>query len=142
VSGSLHQARPLSHVLVGFGPLFGCIAFEWMQWTAIPAIRKICRRIINYTSGTHLHCQTLLKGAHTGNQLSVWTRLLLMRVALEEYEDFRAWVLHGSALLFPTQNALGVDELKEAAEFEVMNLIVLVWKVDESKEKVTLRIHG
>lgn len=59
----------------------------------------------------------------------------------EEYDDFRAWVLHGLVLLFLTHNALGIDEL-EVAEFEVMSLIVLGWKVDASKEIVTVRIHG
>ncbi|XP_039171925.1 uncharacterized protein LOC120286289 [Eucalyptus grandis] len=42
----------------------------------------------------------------------------------EEYEEFVLEVLRGSVLLFPTENALSIDELK-AAEFEVRNLIVL-----------------
>ncbi|KAI6687489.1 hypothetical protein NL676_024317 [Syzygium grande] len=53
-----------------------------------------------------------------------------------EYDDFRVLVLHGLVLLLLTHNALGIDEL-EAAEFEVMSLIVLGWKVDASKENVT-----
>ncbi|XP_030542989.1 uncharacterized protein LOC115750017 isoform X1 [Rhodamnia argentea] len=43
---------------------------------------------------------------------------------LEEYEEFALEVPRGSVLLFPTENALSIDELK-AAEFEVRNLIVL-----------------
>ncbi|XP_039170239.1 uncharacterized protein LOC120294295 [Eucalyptus grandis] len=42
----------------------------------------------------------------------------------EEYEEFVLEVPRGSVLLFPTENALSIDELK-AAEFEVRNLIVL-----------------
>ncbi|KAI3441649.1 tRNA-uridine aminocarboxypropyltransferase [Psidium guajava] len=43
---------------------------------------------------------------------------------LEEYEEFALEVPRGSVLLFPTENALSIEELK-AAEFEVRNLIVL-----------------
>ncbi|KAK3424022.1 hypothetical protein EUGRSUZ_F00779 [Eucalyptus grandis] len=42
----------------------------------------------------------------------------------EEYEEFVLKVPRGSVLLFPTENALSIDELR-AAEFEVRNLIVL-----------------
>ncbi|XP_056173018.1 uncharacterized protein LOC115675154 [Syzygium oleosum] len=43
---------------------------------------------------------------------------------LEECEEFVLEVPRGSVLLFPSENALGIDGLK-AAEFEVRNLIVL-----------------
>ncbi|KAK3424151.1 hypothetical protein EUGRSUZ_F00955, partial [Eucalyptus grandis] len=43
---------------------------------------------------------------------------------LEESEEFVLEVPRGSVLLFPTKNALSIDELK-AAEFKVRNLILL-----------------
>ncbi|KAK3424122.1 hypothetical protein EUGRSUZ_F00913 [Eucalyptus grandis] len=43
---------------------------------------------------------------------------------LEEFDEFVLEVPCGLVLLFPTENALSMDELK-AAEFEVWNLIVL-----------------
>lgn len=43
---------------------------------------------------------------------------------LEEFDEFVLEVPCGLVLLFPTENALSMDELK-AAEFEVRNLIVL-----------------
>ncbi|KAI9187207.1 hypothetical protein LWI28_025497 [Acer negundo] len=43
---------------------------------------------------------------------------------LEEYEEFELEVSPGSVLLFPSEEAVGVDGL-EAMDFEVMNLIVL-----------------
>ncbi|XP_039170242.1 uncharacterized protein LOC104448289 [Eucalyptus grandis] len=51
---------------------------------------------------------------------------LLSNLSLEpeECEEFVLEVPQGSVLLFPTENALSIDELK-AAEFNVRNLIVL-----------------
>ncbi|KAK3199663.1 hypothetical protein Dsin_023078 [Dipteronia sinensis] len=43
---------------------------------------------------------------------------------LEEYEEFELDVSPGSVLLFPSEEAVGVDCL-EAMNFEVKNLIVL-----------------
>ncbi|KAL9444437.1 hypothetical protein AB3S75_017597 [Citrus x aurantiifolia] len=42
----------------------------------------------------------------------------------EEYEEYKLEVSPGSVLLFPSENAVGVDDLK-AMNFEVKNLIVL-----------------
>lgn len=47
-----------------------------------------------------------------------------MELELEESEEFEIKVPQGSVLLFPSQNAIGVDELK-SMHFEVKNLIVL-----------------
>ncbi|XVF34022.1 hypothetical protein REPUB_Repub18cG0021200 [Reevesia pubescens] len=74
----------------------------------------------------HILASTLARDALAGGFVvkKFERRKLDEKMEVEENEEFEVKVPPGSVLLFPSQNAVGVDDLKSMA-FEVKNLIVL-----------------
>ncbi|XWS51887.1 hypothetical protein CRYUN_Cryun11dG0020200 [Craigia yunnanensis] len=74
----------------------------------------------------HILASTLARDALAGGFVvkKLERRKLDGKMEVEENEEFEVKVPPGTALLFPSQNAVGVDDLK-SMDFEVKHLIVL-----------------
>ncbi|XP_015577152.1 uncharacterized protein LOC107261560 [Ricinus communis] len=108
---------------------FGSICFTISKYGVISHVDTIWKYQIQpqerLNLGQILTCKVAVDAIAKGFLVKkLQRRQLSSSINLEEYEEFELMVPPGSALLFPSDTAVGVDELKEM-NFGVKNLIVL-----------------
>ncbi|XP_050219782.1 uncharacterized protein LOC126670154 [Mercurialis annua] len=98
----------------GLGSDNECISFSISKYGEIGNIEE--KLAFNHILASDLAVDAISKG--------FTVKKLLKKLDLEENQEFEVTVPSGSVLLFPSEAAVGVSELKEM-KFEVKNLIVL-----------------